>query len=157
MFESAKIKEKIENYKIMEEFGYYRPTSNERKYIKKEFYEYEKKEIFGRGYDLVANSIKPYIKERALGIIIEDVELFELKTTWQPIYDFKFTFGVTENEINNFRQLGNRFKIIFLNAHIKKIRVENFCEISKYFTHASYFFAVDGGRRPLNLESFGMV
>ena len=148
MFESAQKHEKEDNYKITERYGFFRPSSSDRKEIQKSFANIDI-QIFGRGYDLIDLTTKNAIANKSLSSIIKDICLYELKSTWRKDVgsDFSgFGFGITENEIRNFLSLGNNFKIVFLNGITENIAIRYFRNIQNHYTHAAYFFTLGNKR-----------
>jgi len=155
MFESATQAEKNDNYINPALEVYIRPTKEDRLKIKESFNKVGI-EIHGNGYDLIDKDTKKNIDN--LDDIINEVVLYELKshgknTKYSIDENFNnFSFGVTENEIKNFKSLGSRYKIIFLNNKTNKIKIQNFSDIEESFSHASYFFKLGKKNRPVDLN-----
>ena len=145
MFETATENEKNYNYVLMEQHSFFRPTPKERAKIKAAF---DKIDIivYGNGYDLIDKKTKENIDN--LDEIINEVNLYELKThSKETKYEIDeyfngFSFGITMNEIRNSCSLGEKFKMIYLNSKTNSIKIQEFKEIEKDFSHASYFFRV---------------
>lgn len=155
MFKSAIQSEKKENYINPALRNYFRPTKNDRIKIRDAFRKCGI-EIYGNGYDLIENHVKENIDN--LDNIIHEVVLYELKshgknTKYSIDNEFNgFSFGVTENEIKNCKSLKDRYKIIFLNNKTDKIKIQEFSEIEKSFSHASYFFKIGKNNRPVDFD-----
>lgn len=132
MMENSKKHEKLDNYTIMKKFGFYRPSTEDRKIIRKAFKKIGKT-IHGIGYDLIDDKTRKDIDQNRLNI--NDTTLYELKThnidSKSSINDdfTKFSYGVSVNEIKNGQELGNKFKLILLNAKTGKIVIKPFNEL----------------------------
>lgn len=153
MMANAKGREQRDNYIIMEKYGYFRPTPLERRTIK-ECFKKINITIYGNGYDLIDTKTKDYLNSGILDKHINDILLYELKTTWrkQIPEDFKgFGFGVTFNELKNYLQLGDKFKLIFLNGVTEKIQIQPFKTIEKWFYCSSHFFVIRSTDKIVNL------
>ena len=158
MFETATKNEKTNNYVLMLQHGFHRPTKKERDLIRTAFDKISVT-IYGVGYDLIDKKTHDNINN--LDKIINEINLYELKThgkdtKYKIDEEFNgFSFGITLNEIKNSCSLGSKFKIIYLNSKTNKIKIQNFKEIEKEFSHASYFFRV--GCKPKVFSLTGVV
>lgn len=128
MFTTAKEQEKRQNYLIMNNYGYFRPTSEERKLIRERFKKIGKT-IHGLGYDLIDKETKTNLPN----VNFRKICLYELKSTKEGKNidsEFnRFSFGVSINEIKNYKELKSQFKIIYLNCASKKIKILPFSQI----------------------------
>jgi hypothetical protein len=155
MMAGSREHERQENYDIMAEHGYFRPTPKERKEIKKAF-ETINITIYGNGFDLINRATKKYLDKGTLTKHIKNVTLYELKSTWRTNVTDKFkgfSFGITSNELKNNTQLGNHFKIIFLNGNTKKIHTQSFKSIGKFYANTCHFFTVGKKNKAADLEN----
>jgi len=151
MFESAKYHEKQDNYEIVKQYGFIKPSPEDRKIIKETFQKIGIT-IHGIGYDLIDIKTKQTVDNGSLGSIINDVYLYELKTTWRDdvASDFKgFTFGITENEILNSITLKDKFKIVLLNGKTGNISIRYFQDIQVDYSHTAYFFSIGNSNKKI--------
>ena len=146
MFVESKNNEKAINYSIMEKHKYYRPDKKERKLIKDAFASIGKT-IYGYGYDLIDVKTKRQLNEilKTKGskkeLNAKSITLYELKSNIKGFYgkkiideDFNgFQYGVSINEIRNFKELGNKFMSLRLNISIEFPKTSrtscNLCEL----------------------------
>ena len=131
-----------ETWPFLEKNGYIRPSKAQRKIIK-EFYLKQGKEIKGSGFDVISLDEACLIGEKEL-------TLYEVKTTGTGRGEFiesnfvNFGFTLSENEVNNAREFGNKYKFIFVNLHKKIFRIYNLNdffneEVSKFYSTWSVF------------------
>ena len=170
MFKESIQKEVKDNYTIMKEFGFVRPTADERKIIAKIFEDFpggskgfvlnghkvHSKGFLKTSFDLITEESRQLLLDKKIDST--SLIIYELKTTYGSENGLLFSFGITEGELLTWKLLGDEhYKLVLLNGNSKEYLVENFSIIGNYYTHASYFFSTGRGKHPIDLDSLCTV
>ena len=112
-----------ETWPFLENNGYIRPSTEQRKRIK-EFYDKQGKQIESRSFDVISFNEVCFIGKKA-------ITLYEVKTTGKKRGEFigedfiGLGFTLSENEKNNAEILKGKFKFIFVNLYKMTFKIYN--------------------------------